>query len=193
MDDPKIGYKELYLIVISIIHGSLFFIFLDKLNEGYKDFNFLNISFYIFIFCVFLRIFQTQVLAAIRYENKWKLKIFDFVVIFVIGAFEYFLMQLLDNSNFNKEKIYVYFICFGIVGIIGYVFTYLSIKKSNEDNIKEKNIQLINILALIIIISIFLVAFFSESNISKILANIFCSIIFVFNIYSSLKMSNALN
>lgn len=126
-------------------------------------------------------------MAALKYEGGWKLKTFDFIVIFFTAGFEYFLFDFLERLSNSYKYVYLYFILFALFGIFGYIFTYKSTLALEDP--KEKTTQTINIVVLLVISSISLIVFFSESEMSQIIANVIISILLLINVYTSLSLS----
>lgn len=144
-ESPSI-YREAFLLIVSLLHGSIFFILADKVIPIIKDFSLLKLSFLLFFFSLFFRIFQTHSLAAISYAGKWKFHPFDFMLVFVTALFEYVLFSL-DESTLSKEPIYFHLVCgFALFGIVGYFFTYLKArgKQFPDEQKGEFYIQAIN-------------------------------------------------
>lgn len=170
-------------MLISIIHGSLFFIFLDKMKEIVDS----GISFYyfsilLFSFCMFIRVLQSQVLAAIRYEELWNVKTLDIFIIFIIAGFEYFMLHFISKSAWTYS---ILLITFALIGILGYIITFFSIKKRNSI---EAYIQGLNIFILLVIAAISVLGILSNTTLSYSIAYLFNSFFLIVNIYFSIKL-----
>lgn len=141
-------FKEVYLFILSIVHGGLFFIFLEHLNKIlYRGVNHKNIALVLFLFVLFLRIFQSQLLAALKYQS-WKLYFIDLFVVFTTATLEH---QIILFSSNNEVSDFIFLVrTMAILGILGYLYTYIKVKKHSSG--REGTLHSINILVLLAIL-----------------------------------------
>ena len=141
---------------------------------------------------MFFRIIQTHLLAAIKYPRMWKIKPFDYILVFLTAFFEYILLSYKNFDFDNEIFISILLILFSVYGIIGYALTYLSIKKgltNNKELRKERKIHIINITVLIIILTFYLINFHKEIN-AFVHINYITSILLIVSIFLSMKLSS---
>lgn len=141
-------FKEVYLFILSIVHGGLFFILLEHLNKIlYKGVNHKNIALTLFLFTLFLRIFQSQLLAALKYRS-WRLYFIDLFVVFTIATLEH---QIILFSSNNDVSNFVFLVrAMAVLGILGYLYTYIKIKKYSSG--REGILHSINIFVILFIL-----------------------------------------
>ena len=193
-DDKKMDFfHEILILIVSLLHGSLFFILADQLIDLINSFSFLELSSLIFCFALFFRIFQTHLLAAIKYTEKWSLKPLDFVMVFITALFEYLLFSSEDIQSNGKDVYYHIIFIFCIFGIIGYFVTYKrtykNYKKSGKKN--ELKIQAINIFCILFIglLSIIGYVIYPIYPIITTVMNLFSAFMLFININLSIRLS----
>lgn len=76
-------------------------------------------------------------------------------------------------------------IVFALIGILGYIITFLSIKKRNSI---ESYIQGLNILILLVIVAISVLGILSNNTLSYSIAYLFNSFFLIVNVYFSIKL-----
>ena len=196
-DRPSFFYDMLVLIV-SLIHGTFFFVLAERLVNIINDFSVVRLSYLLFYFSLFLRIFQTHILAAVKYTEKWVFRPMDFLLVFSTALFEYLIFYNEEINNCRQEWYYFTIFAFCLFGTIGYLLTYLRTK--NDYNGKEKSdellIQLINIVCVVVVgvLNLFCYLNVWSQLISVSFVNFSSSILLVLNIYLSLRLSkNQLN
>lgn len=186
-------FHETLILIVSLLHGNLFFILGEKLVEMINDFSFSKASQLLFMFCVFFRIFQTHLLAAIKYTNKWVFKPLDFVLVFGTSLFEYLLFSndTIHNNQSNWYYGLLFFFC--IFGIIGYALSYFRTKRSfpAHERRKELLLQSANIICVLLVgvINAVCYFFFQRSNTFLVISNLSSSLILIFNVFLSLSLS----
>ena len=146
-------FRDTFLLIVSLLHGSLFFVLGDKTINIINAFNIIDLSRLIFFYSLFFRVFQTHLLAAVKYNVKWTLNPLDFIMVFMTSLFEYLL--------FSHEKIVVagtdiynsLIMFFCLFGFIGYIFTYLKTYKNfdSKEQKTERRIQIINIVCIAVV------------------------------------------
>lgn len=186
-------FCEVLILIVSMLHGTLFFVLAEKVIELVNQFSITNLSYLIFFFSLFFRIFQTHLLAAIKYTEKWTFKPMDFVLVFFTALFEYILFSY-ERILANSSQWYFYLIfAFCIFGIIGYFITYIRTRNSYENNKKslELHIQVINMTCIFIIGMLHLVCYLKLYSVifNLVFINFISAIIFLINIYFSLLLS----
>lgn len=188
MDDKKdtINFKEIYLLILSLLQGSLFFVLMDSINIFEKNIDVYTISFNILACIIFFRIFQSQMLAALKYDEKWNFKALDFIVVFIFAMFEYYLFDFIDRTT-NLRKVYLFIIVFALMGAAGYWYTLKSLKKKHQP--KEKALQTLNITIALMIAFFAVVGYLIDCCILHIIINIIIILILMLNIYKSFSMS----
>lgn len=186
-------FHEVLVLIVSLLHGTLFFILADKLIELINNFSILKLSFLLFHYSLFLRIFQTHLLAAIKYTKKWVFKPMDFIMVFITALFEY-LLFFNERIKFNREEWYYYSIfVFCLFGVFGYYITYRRTFRNYDSNEKttELRIQLTNIFFILLIDVLNLIGYFHIFTQQSVVAVMNFSSFFaiIINIYISLYLS----
>lgn len=186
-------FYDVLVLIVSLLHGTLFFVLADKLIELINHFSVLELSFLMFFFSLFLRIFQTHILAAVKYTEKWVFRPMDFIMVFSTALFEYLLVNNEKIKN-NREEWYYYTIfAFCAFGVIGYFITYRR-TYNNYDGIEkfaELHIQMINIVCILIvgILNLFNYFHIFSQCITVPFVNFVSAGVLVLNIYFSLHLS----
>lgn len=116
------------IIIVSIIQGLIFTSIADKLIKLTREFVLVDLGGIILCTAILLRIFQTHLLAAYRYVSVWDVHVIDFVLIFVIGMFEYVLFSYVDPGKSDYQAFYFVLLCFSILGSLGYLRAYFAIR-----------------------------------------------------------------
>ena len=181
------NYKELFILLISILHGELFFVITDYTVEIINNYNGLQFSKIVLFYAIFFRIFQTQLLAALKYDGIWNVHAFDYIIVFITIFFEYIFFKYYYLANTSNIYGNAFIVLFALFGIFGYLHTYLTYSKSvNYKNKKEKKIQTINIIFLVVIIILELLTILFYSSHWIIVSNILVSVMLITNVYISL-------
>jgi len=113
-------FKNLFLLLVSLLHGNIFIalvehslVLSDKERTGvFWTTGFFNLS-------IFFRIIQSQIAAATKYAQQWRVGAFDFVVVFLTAMFEYalFTYDRFEWASPETRKWMIgVFAAFGIVG-----------------------------------------------------------------------------
>jgi ribosomal protein S18 acetylase RimI-like enzyme len=156
------NWVAIILAVLSIIQGLAFNNLVVQFPDIYKysrtggDIRVLIHFFLSFI--LLLRIFQTYVTAALDY-NPWLPNSFDVLIIFVIGALEYFLFSTLNPpSAFNVAQYHSRLMLISVLGIFGYLGAMIRIKEDLFPGYKvfarEVRLQIVNIIGVAIVLAI---------------------------------------
>lgn len=188
-------FHEILVLIVSLLHGTLFFILADKLLELINNFSIFRLSVLAFHYSLFLRIFQTHLLAAIKYTKKWVFKPMDFIMVFITALFEYILFYN-EKIKSNREDWYYYSIfAFCLFGVIGYYITYQRTRKNYNGDGKrtELRIQFTNIFCILLVNILNLIGYFhiyTNENIVAIM-NFSSFFIIMINIYISLNLSKS--
>ena len=145
-------FYEVLVLIVSLLHGTLFFVLAEQAIDLINNFSFWGLSKVVFFFILFLRIFQTHILAAIKYSEKWLFKSMDFILVFLTALFEYILFSSHRILDCGQTWYLLLILIFCIFGISGYGITYLRVRNSYSGNAKrnELRIQIINIICIFI-------------------------------------------
>lgn len=175
--------------MVSLLHGSLFFTIAGNTIELINAFTYYKLSILLFDYAIFLRVFQTHILAAIKYDRKWDIRPLDYVWLFCTALFEYILFNSKEINGWNDTIRNYVIIGFCTVGIIGYALSYFRTKDQyhEHDKASEQVIQSTNIMFLAIIggIHIVKIAIKYEDSIP----NYLCAFWIMYNIYNSMQNS----
>ena len=143
-------FRGLFFLLVSLLHGSLFFSLTDNLltrgeftDPLFWTTTFLNLS-------VFFRVLQSQLAAALKYNRYWKMKPFDFVSVFLAALLEYLLFCHNKYSWGGGQFRPILLTAFCTFGALSYIGSLSRIKKQlhAEDLATEKKIQLFNTTAM---------------------------------------------
>ncbi|MCM1233189.1 MAG: hypothetical protein NC489_23980 [Ruminococcus flavefaciens] len=186
-------FYDVIVLMVSLLHGTLFFLLADRMIELINNFTVLELSFLVFFFSLFLRIFQTHILAAVKYTEKWVFRPMDFVMVFFTAFFEYLLINNKRITNRREEWYYYVIFAFCLFGVIGYIITYRRTYKQYNgiEKSAELHIQIINIVCIIVvgILNLFNYFHIFPKYITVPFVNFFPSGVLLFNIYLSLRLS----
>lgn len=192
-DNKPSFFYDMLVLIVSLIHGTFFFVLAEQLLTIINSFSIIALSYLIFYFSLFLRIFQTHILAAVKYTEKWIFRPMDFVLVFCTAIFEYLIFYNEKIINHRQEWYYFTIFTFCLFGAIGYLITYLRTK--NDYKGKEKNdemhIQIINIICVVIVGILNLLCYLEVLSQFLLVpvVNFASSIVLTVNIYLSLKLS----
>ncbi|MDR0813441.1 MAG: hypothetical protein LBO63_05495 [Oscillospiraceae bacterium] len=193
-EENKVDFSyEVIILIVSLLHGNLFFLLADKLINLLNKFSFSSLSYLIFFTSVFIRVFQTHILAAIKSSGKWIFKPTDFIYVFFTALFEYLLFSS-DKITKIGVNLYFYLIfAYCVFGIFGYLLTYLRSRKSCDAKYldTEATTQTINIMVVFIVGVLHLGYYFSAfaSYVSIDCISYISSFLLLLNVYTSLKLS----
>ncbi len=186
------AFREILFLLVSLIQGSLFFILAEQTVSLINSFSLECFSNLIFFYVILFRILQTHLLAAIKYDNKWDVNPFDFILVFITAILEYILFSYEQIQVSNMDVYYITLLVFCVFGAIGYLITYMRTCKNTKNYAKtERIVHMNNILSLVIIAIIYGV-FYCNGIInptSIIIRNIIATTILGRNIYISIKLS----
>jgi len=177
--------------MVSLLYGNLFFILCRKTLELINNFSFESLSCLCFSFCIFFRIFQTHILAALKYSNSWKLQPLDFILTFVTALFGYVLFEYEKIETLPPTFPIYLIISFCIFGIVGYAITYLRTCQFLESEVRrtERRLHATNISCLLVIGVLFAITLFLNSEAMRLITNIISSFVLLVNIYLSIWYS----
>ena len=147
-------YKSLFLLIISLMHGTLFFTVLERLTiTAPWELGLGDILTHLLYAVVYLRVFQSQVSAAIKYDRLWQFSLSDFILVFGAVSFEYLL--------FNSRKVYwigsdgelILILVFAIFASVSYLMSYLRVRSGLNTKTKrsEMRIQISNVAAMVLV------------------------------------------
>jgi ribosomal protein S18 acetylase RimI-like enzyme len=192
------NWVNIVLAVISIIQGLAFNDLVTRFPNIYiytRTTGDLTLFIhFVLCFIILLRIFQTYVTAVLDY-NFGLPSFFEILLIFLIGAIEYFLFSSLIVSDFNIASFHKRLSIISVLGITGYIVTIFRILgheelfQSYKEYSREVRLQMVNIIGMVIIIAIsFFLVFFPipSSRAHNVLVAIMV-LTFAFNIYYSLQ------
>ncbi|PIZ00479.1 hypothetical protein COY62_02325 [bacterium (Candidatus Howlettbacteria) CG_4_10_14_0_8_um_filter_40_9] len=189
------NWVGIVLTVISIIQGLAFNNLVTRFPKIYAytlaTLDPKIVMHFVLSFILLLRVFQTYVTAAIDY-NDWTPRFFDIILIFVVGALEYFLFAALTTPVFDVKSFHLRLITISGFGLIGYLNALVDLR--NKSSLSEKMIsreiglQFVNIMGVIAVMSISGLIIFAApltDNSYSILA-LLAILMLVFNIIFSL-------
>lgn len=188
--------------VISIIQGLAFNYLAGRLPEIYQHSratgDLILLVHFLLCFAILLRIFQTYVTAVLDY-NFGLPSFFEILLIFVIGALEYFLFSSLDLNSFNIVSFHKRLTILSVLGMVGYIITIIRILnheelfRSYKEYSREVILQMVNLTGMVILIGISCVLIFFpiESHQIMELMVVAMTLSLCFNIYFSLRTTFA--
>ncbi len=141
-------FRAIFLLIVSLLHGTLFFILGERLVELFKAYSLEHLSLLVLFFSLFFRILQTHLLAALKYDTAWRIKPYDFVFVFFTALVEYLVFMhesIAPSRDWFLRSVLVIFATFGVVG---YSLTYASTRTSiadPDDRRRERIVQGTNI------------------------------------------------
>lgn len=109
-------------------------------------------------FVLLLRIFQTYVTAALDY-NPWFPNFFDVLIIFIVGALEYFLFSTLKvPATFSATQFHARLTVISVLGIVGYLGALIRLREdlypAYREYAREVRLQVINILGVTLVLGV---------------------------------------
>lgn len=186
-------FYDILVLIVSLLHGTLFFVLADRVIELINNFSILELSFLLFFYSLFLRIFQTHILAAVKYTEKWVFRPMDFIMVFSTALFEYLLIKNEQIKNSKEEWYYYTIFAFCLFGVIGYYITYRRTCKNYNgiEKSSEMHIQIINIVCILIVGILNSFNYFQlfTQCITVSFVNFFSAGVLLINIYLSLRLS----
>lgn len=191
--DGRSFFYDILILIVSLLHGTLFFLLAEKAIELINDYSIEKMSYLALYFSIFLRIFQTHILAAVKYTEKWLFKPMDFVMVFFTALFEYVLFNNDKISVGRDEWHYYTLFVFCLFGVIGYLITYLRTYKDykRKERSTELGIQSINIFCILVVGIVKLLCYLKiwPEFLDVVMANFVSAGVLIVNIYLSLKLS----
>lgn len=183
-------FKDAIILMVSLLHGNLFFIIAGNTIELINHFSCYGLSLLLFDYAIFLRVFQTHILAAIKYDKKWKIQPLDYIWLFCTALFEYILFnsKLIDGWNDTIRNYVIIGFCF--IGAIGYFLSYNRTKDQYKEAGRKSEliIQSTNIMVLVIVGGLHIVKVLIKYEDS--IPNYLCTVWILINIYKSIDNSN---
>ena len=182
-------FKDAIILMVSLLHGSLFFTIAGNTIELINAFSYYKLSILLFDYTIFLRVFQTHILAAIKYDRKWDIRPLDYVWLFCTALFEYILFNSKDINGWNDTIRNYVIIGFCIVGIVGYALSYFRTKDQYHeyDRAAEQIIQSTNIMVLAVVGGLHIIKAVIKYEDS--IPNYLCAAWIMINIYKSMQSS----
>lgn len=190
--------KEILLFILSLIQGLAFSKLLEnifsELDGGIVDTDtFVLIAHSVLCFFIIIRLFETLLLGFLDYDEAVS-TMYEAILVFVIGAFEYWLIDAL--IDFNGFDFYLRLMILAVISSAGYIVTVVKItgkkyrKKLFYDKssfLQELLLQSVNITVLIIIVTISLLVISNRISTKSemLISAIILSLIVVINIVSS--------
>jgi ribosomal protein S18 acetylase RimI-like enzyme len=148
-------------------------------------------------FVLLLRVFQTYLTAALDY-NPWSPNFFDVLIIFIVGALEYFLFSTLKSlTGFNVIQFHSRFSLISVLGMFGYLAALFRVREeyfpSYKDFRRDVRLQVINILgvALVLSISVLFIVFPAMSSRTQVALALISTLVLTANILFSLRITFA--
>lgn len=147
-------FRAIFLLLVSLLHGTLFFILGERLVSVIVDFSLERLSLIVLFYSLFFRILQTHLLAALKYDGAWRIKPYDFIFIFFTALVEYLVFMHDTIAPSREWFLRTMLVIFASFGIVGYSLTYLSTRRSIEDARdlrRERIVQTTNIVVVILL------------------------------------------
>lgn len=146
-------------------------------------------------FVLLLRIFQTYLTAALDY-NPWFPNFFDVLLIFIVGALEYFLFSTLKSLGaFNVTQFHSRLCLISVLGMFGYLLALFRVREdhfpSYKDYRRDVRLQVLNItgVALILSVSVLFLVFPTIGNRKQIALALVSTLVLTANILFSLRIT----
>lgn len=184
-------FKSIFLLIISLLHGTLFFFLCEKTINLVQDYSKIELSILCLQIAMYFRIIQTHLLAAIKYSENWSIKSFDFLLVFLTAFFEYILIHIDTLGGEITISTSVAILIFSLYGVFGYFISLQRVKQriSNRSIKKvEMKIQGINIFVLLVVSVLYTVVILCADNFFT-LANFITAMLLFVNIYTSMHYS----
>lgn len=185
-------FKSVFIVIATLLQSSIFLLLCDHCIDLINDFSVMKLSYFILHFCVFIRIIQTHLLAAIKYSETWTLFPLDFVLVFLTAMFEYVLIKsdaITQGTQDQKTSVLIMGFC--IYGIIGYGITLSRIVHSSDSSTRKREctLQGWNIAILVFIFILHSIVWISSFSFPFLLVNFLTSILVGINVYLSMSLS----
>ena len=121
-------FRGLFFLLVSLLHGTLFFTLLGETLSMAESASLAFWSAAAVNFAVFFRVLQSQLAAALRYDQHWSLAPFDFIAVFIAAGLEYLLFVHQGFSWGGEHFRLVLVAAFGLFGALSYVGTFARVK-----------------------------------------------------------------
>lgn len=184
-------FKTIFLLIISLLYGTLFFFLCENTINIVQQYSKVELSILCLQIAMYFRIIQTHLLAAIKYSKSWRIKSFDFLLIFLTAFFEYILIHISELSSDLLTSTPIAILIFAIYGIIGYIISLQRVMQRISDKtikIVEIKIQGINIFVLLVIATMYIAVMLGR-HVFFVPANFITAILLFINIYTSMHYS----
>jgi hypothetical protein len=126
-------FRAIFLLIVSLLHGTLFFILGERLIDLLNDYSLEHLSLQVLFFSLFFRILQTHLLAALKYDSAWQIKPYDFVFIFFTALMEYLAFMHESVAPSRDWFLRTVLVIFATFGVVGYSLTYASTRNAIAD------------------------------------------------------------
>ena len=185
-------FKTIFLLLVSLLHGNLFFALAAKSIPSVHELDAYGMSLVVLSYTVYFRVLQSHVVAALKYDARWRLRPFDFVLVFITVVFEFALFTREDVPWLTNNNLRVMLICFAIFGAVGYAVTYLrtraGMKAAGYKN--EWKLQTVNVAVLLAMAVLYLADLKWISNLDiEVAINYVVSGCLWANVYLSIRWS----
>ena len=185
-------FKTIFLLLVSLLHGSLFIFLCERTLRAIETFSWQQLSVELLFYAIFFRMLQTQILAALKYGGVWRVRPFDFILVFVTVLFEYIVFMHDSIQGVGTWFLRTVLIGFALFGIAGYIITYASIrKKLSPENLKrERIVQTVNVSVVLLIGALFVYDLnWQPFREFFMIANLAVALLLWINIYISIRLS----
>lgn len=187
---PPGEFKTLYLLILSLLHGNIFFALTESmLIASEKGTDAAYWSLVVFNYVIFFRILQSQLMAALKYDSRWTLGVFDYLVVFLTCLFEYVLFTRVRFSWGGDDFFLRLILGFAAFGAFGYLLTYLRTRRRLPKRIRrvELVLQSTNILVLVVVGGLALSRILGWSRLTLPVFHYASALLLLFNVYVSMK------
>lgn len=187
---PPGEFKTLYLLILSLLHGNIFFALTESMliaSEKGADATYWSLV--VFNYVIFFRILQSQLMAALKYDSRWTLGVFDYLVVFLTCLFEYVLFTRVRFSWGGEDFFLRLILGFAAFGAFGYLLTYLRTSGRLPKRIRrvELVLQSTNVLVLVVVGGLALSRILGWSHLTLPGFHYASAFLLLVNVYVSMK------
>ena len=190
-------FENIVLLLLSVLHGSLYLELCSNTLNLIKKHDIMSISIIVLQYAVYFRVFQSYILAAIDYKDKWDIKPFDYLIIFLTILPEYFFLKVFEITSYIIPFTCIVLVVFSIAGVATYINAYRKVKGRIRNRIKrrkERKIQMINATSLCVVSTLYitvLIIYYSDYHALPYFTgcNFVTSGILLSNIFTSINLS----
>lgn len=189
---PYGSFQNVFLLLLSLLHGTVFFALTEQVMRQVDDSDpwpFWSTTLLNYI--IFFRVIQSQLAAATKYGDTWRLGTFDYVAVFLAALFEYVLFTH-HSHPWSSEDFRLWMIFgFAVFGVASYGLTYLRTHADLPESVlhDERIIQTLNIGFMIGCGLTALAGLTWPSQTSSVVINVLVSIILLVNIFASMRLT----